>query len=51
MSNFSICPDPDHSEALYDSGLLNYQPLVSVLRHMAFILALIFLCRSWQLLI
>jgi len=53
MSDFSICPDPDHREALHDDrGPGNHQlPLVSVLRHVAFILALIFVCRNWQTLI
>jgi hypothetical protein len=52
MSDFSICPDPDHREALYDSSLGDYSlPLVSVLRRVAFILASKFVCRSWQTLI
>ena len=49
MSDFSICPDPDHREALYDSGLGDYTlPMVSVLRNIAFILALKYVCSSWQ---
>ena len=54
MPDFSICPDPDHREALYDSGIRDDRaevPLVSVLHHMALILALIFVYRSWHLLI